>query len=65
MEWPAVHHLLAISPKPACLIAHNGLNFDFRILVHELRRTGMNKKYPIPEQVFINLFYEFYINKKH
>jgi hypothetical protein len=50
-EWPALHHLLKISLKPACLIAHNGLQFDFRILWHELDRNGLLKDYPIPEGV--------------
>ncbi|KAI1719259.1 hypothetical protein Ddc_08464 [Ditylenchus destructor] len=52
-EWPGVHHLLRLAPKPACLIAHNGLRFDFRIVLNELRRNYATlKHYPIPDDVY-------------
>lgn len=50
-EWPIVHLFLCNAPKPACLIAHNGLEYDFRILLHELKRFDMLNKYPIPAGV--------------
>ncbi|KAL3095303.1 hypothetical protein niasHS_007402 [Heterodera schachtii] len=61
-EWPGVVHLLQTVPKPACLVAHNGLNFDFRILCHELRKSDLFRTHPIPEQVYfldtLSCFYE-------
>uniref|UniRef100_A0A914HZH6 26S proteasome regulatory subunit RPN2 C-terminal domain-containing protein n=1 Tax=Globodera rostochiensis TaxID=31243 RepID=A0A914HZH6_GLORO len=61
-EWPGVAHLLQTAPKPACLIAHNGVNFDFRILCHELRKNDLLRSHPFPERVYfldsLSCFYE-------
>lgn len=38
--------------KPACLIAYNGLRFDFRILLMELKRYNLIKIFPIPNEVY-------------
>jgi hypothetical protein len=43
--------MLELVPKPACLVAHNGLTFDFRLLFHELRRADLLSKFPIPDNV--------------
>ncbi|CAK5039018.1 unnamed protein product [Meloidogyne enterolobii] len=50
-EWPGFHQMLSIAPKPACLIAHNGICFDFRLLMHELIQSNLLEKWPIPEGV--------------
>ncbi|CAK5015001.1 unnamed protein product [Meloidogyne enterolobii] len=44
--------MLSIAPKPACLIAHNGICFDFRLLMHELIQSNLLEKWPIPEGVY-------------
>lgn len=51
-EWPGVVQMLELVPKPACLVAHNGLTFDFRLLFHELRRADLLSKFPIPDNIF-------------
>ncbi|KAI1720575.1 hypothetical protein DdX_04813 [Ditylenchus destructor] len=52
-EWPVVYNLLQLAPKPACLIAHYGLRYDFRIILNELRRNYASLKiYPIPDDVY-------------
>lgn len=48
-----MHHFLELAPKPACLIAHNGVRFDYRILHFELERNLLNSIYPIPDQVYL------------
>uniref|UniRef100_A0A915D5A3 Uncharacterized protein n=1 Tax=Ditylenchus dipsaci TaxID=166011 RepID=A0A915D5A3_9BILA len=60
-EWPGFHHMLKIAAKPACLIAHNGLRYDYRILMHELKRNEQwLKHYPLPEQVvFVDSYLAF------
>ncbi|KAK5975852.1 hypothetical protein GCK32_006761 [Trichostrongylus colubriformis] len=51
-EWPAVRSFLELCPKPACLVAHNGLFFDYRVLYGELLRCGfIEKDMGIPEGV--------------
>ncbi|KIH62606.1 hypothetical protein ANCDUO_07112 [Ancylostoma duodenale] len=51
-EWPAVRAFLDSCPKPACLVAHNGLCFDYRVLYGELTRCGfIEKDMGIPEGV--------------
>jgi len=52
-EWPGIVQFLEVCPKPACLIAHNGVRFDFRLLFHELRRAKANgaELQPIPDNV--------------
>ncbi|KAL7071077.1 hypothetical protein ACQ4LE_010051 [Meloidogyne hapla] len=51
-EWPGFHQMLSVAPKPACLIAHNGICFDFRLLMHELIQSNLLEKWPIPEGVY-------------
>uniref|UniRef100_A0A7E4VYP3 Exonuclease domain-containing protein n=1 Tax=Panagrellus redivivus TaxID=6233 RepID=A0A7E4VYP3_PANRE len=51
-EWPIVHAFLSRLKKPACIIAHNGANFDFRLLYAELVKNKMMEKYPLPEDVY-------------
>jgi len=53
------HQMLSIAPKPACLIAHNGICFDFRLLMHELIQSNLLEKWPIPEGVYFKLFFIF------
>ncbi|WKY10630.1 hypothetical protein Q1695_002747 [Nippostrongylus brasiliensis] len=43
-EWPSIREFLDACPKPACLIAHNGMSFDFRALYGELSRCGFLEK---------------------
>lgn len=51
-EWPAVRAFLELCPKPACLVAHNGLSFDYRVLYGELTRCGfIEKDMGIPDGV--------------
>lgn len=51
-EWPLVHMFLQKQKKPACIIAHNGVNFDFRVLYWELKRNELLETYPIPEDIY-------------
>jgi len=51
-EWPLVQMFLKTQKTPACLIAHNGMKFDFRILYGELMRNKLLEEYPIPDGVF-------------
>ncbi|KAJ1373472.1 hypothetical protein KIN20_035877 [Parelaphostrongylus tenuis] len=51
-EWPAVRNFLDSCPKPACIVAHNGLCFDYRVLYGELSRCGfIEQDMGIPEGV--------------
>ncbi|CAJ0591772.1 unnamed protein product [Cylicocyclus nassatus] len=51
-EWLGVRAFLESCPKPACLVAHNGIYFDYRILYGELERCGfIEKDMGIPEDV--------------
>ncbi|XGW02910.1 hypothetical protein V3C99_014720 [Haemonchus contortus] len=43
-EWPWVRKFLDDCAKPVCLIAHNGMFFDFRTLYGELHRCGFIEK---------------------
>ncbi|ETN69962.1 hypothetical protein NECAME_14974 [Necator americanus] len=43
-EWPAVRAFLDSCPKPACLVAHNGVCFDYRVLYGEISRCGFIEK---------------------
>lgn len=40
-EWRAVRRVLAEALKPVCILAHNGIRFDYRVLFFELHRCGM------------------------
>ena len=51
-EWPAVQLFLRNLKKPACIVAHNGANFDFRVLYAELVRNKLLESYPMPEGIF-------------
>uniref|UniRef100_A0A914RYT7 DNA-directed DNA polymerase n=1 Tax=Parascaris equorum TaxID=6256 RepID=A0A914RYT7_PAREQ len=54
-------------PKPVCIIAHNGVKFDFRVLYAELDRHSLLNPNPIPEQVyFVDSYLMFMdLEKKH
>ncbi|VDO22253.1 unnamed protein product [Haemonchus placei] len=43
-EWPSIRKFLDDCAKPVCLIAHNGMFFDFRTLYGELHRCGFIEK---------------------
>ncbi|PAV71650.1 hypothetical protein WR25_13116 isoform B [Diploscapter pachys] len=52
-EWPSVLEFLNAVPKPACLVAHNGLMFDMRVLYFELKRYGfLEKNMGVPKDIF-------------
>ncbi|EFO23863.2 hypothetical protein LOAG_04618 [Loa loa] len=51
-EWNGVKLFLEQMRKPVCIIAHNGLRFDFRILHAEFERSGLLSANPIPDQVY-------------
>uniref|UniRef100_A0A914X2S1 Exonuclease domain-containing protein n=1 Tax=Plectus sambesii TaxID=2011161 RepID=A0A914X2S1_9BILA len=51
-EWPGIRHFLTTIPKPACLIAHYGLGFDFRLLSAEFERNKIPKNERLPDGVF-------------
>ncbi|TKR87981.1 hypothetical protein L596_012295 [Steinernema carpocapsae] len=52
-EWVGVLHMLQMTKKPACLVAHNGIRFDFRVLYAELARNGLlTSDAVIPEQIY-------------
>lgn len=37
-----INKFLEHSPKPVCLVAHNGNGFDYPILRAEIAKTGLN-----------------------
>ncbi|EPB78650.1 hypothetical protein ANCCEY_02288 [Ancylostoma ceylanicum] len=39
-EWLSMRAFLDECPKPVCLVAHNGIFFDYRVLYGELMRHG-------------------------
>ncbi|KAK6108902.1 hypothetical protein QQG55_33845 [Brugia pahangi] len=51
-EWKGLKLFLEQTRKPVCIIAHNGLRFDFRILYAEFERSGLLDINPIPNQVY-------------
>uniref|UniRef100_A0AC34QX85 Exonuclease domain-containing protein n=1 Tax=Panagrolaimus sp. JU765 TaxID=591449 RepID=A0AC34QX85_9BILA len=51
-EWPLVHMFLQKQRRPACIIAHNGVRFDFRVLYSELTKNKLLEEYPIPDDVY-------------
>ncbi|KAM3716533.1 Breast cancer metastasis-suppressor 1-like protein-A [Dirofilaria immitis] len=51
-EWKGIKLFLEQTRKPVCIIAHNGLRFDFRILHAEFERNGLLNISPIPDQVY-------------
>uniref|UniRef100_A0A915PY34 Exonuclease domain-containing protein n=1 Tax=Setaria digitata TaxID=48799 RepID=A0A915PY34_9BILA len=51
-EWKGVKLFLEQTKKPACIIAHNGVRFDFRVLYAEFERNGLLNANPIPDQVY-------------
>ncbi|KAL3985951.1 hypothetical protein ACH3XW_40760 [Acanthocheilonema viteae] len=51
-EWKGVKLFLEQMRKPVCIIAHNGLRFDFRLLHAEFERNGLLNSNPIPDQVY-------------
>uniref|UniRef100_A0A914QN59 Three prime repair exonuclease 1 n=1 Tax=Panagrolaimus davidi TaxID=227884 RepID=A0A914QN59_9BILA len=66
IEWPAVHAFLKNQKSPACIIAHNGANFDFRILYSELIRNKLLSSYPIPDGIyFLDSYLAFLDIEKH
>ncbi|ETN69961.1 hypothetical protein NECAME_14973, partial [Necator americanus] len=51
-EWPSIRCFLDECPKPVCLVAHNGIFFDYRVLYGELMRYGfIDKGLGIPKGV--------------
>uniref|UniRef100_A0AC34FDM0 Exonuclease domain-containing protein n=1 Tax=Panagrolaimus sp. ES5 TaxID=591445 RepID=A0AC34FDM0_9BILA len=67
VEWPAVHAFLKIQKSPAIIIAHNGANFDFRVLYSELVKNKLLEKYPLPDGIyFMDSYLAFLdIEKQH
>ncbi|CAG9531039.1 unnamed protein product [Cercopithifilaria johnstoni] len=51
-EWKGVKLFLEQTRKPVCIIAHNGLRYDFRLLHAEFERNGLLNTNPIPDQVY-------------
>uniref|UniRef100_A0A0R3RSB0 Exonuclease domain-containing protein n=1 Tax=Elaeophora elaphi TaxID=1147741 RepID=A0A0R3RSB0_9BILA len=51
-EWKGIKLFLEQMRKPVCIIAHNGLRFDFRLLHAEFERNGLLSVSPIPDQVY-------------
>jgi hypothetical protein len=52
-EWPIIQGVLRNLKKPACLIAHNDVKFDFRILFHLAMQHRLLEAYPIPEGIYL------------
>ncbi|CAD5231560.1 unnamed protein product [Bursaphelenchus xylophilus] len=50
-NWPIIRNFLDVLPAPIALIAHNGLNFDFRILLNELKRNDLMTSQIFKEKV--------------
>ncbi|VDN02381.1 unnamed protein product [Thelazia callipaeda] len=51
-EWKGVKLFLEHAPKPVCIVAHNGIKFDFRVLYAEFERNLLLSSNPIPDQVY-------------
>ncbi|VDK72852.1 unnamed protein product [Onchocerca ochengi] len=51
-EWKGVRLFLEHTRKPVCIIAHNGLRFDFRVLYAEFERNGLLNISPFPDEVY-------------
>ncbi|GMR59710.1 hypothetical protein PMAYCL1PPCAC_29905, partial [Pristionchus mayeri] len=51
-EWPGLLHVLKTAPKPACIVAHNALRYDMRVLHAELKRGALLEEGWLPEEVF-------------
>ncbi|KHN83959.1 hypothetical protein Tcan_04418 [Toxocara canis] len=66
-EWKGLQLFLEQMPKPVCIIAHNGIRFDFRVLFAELERHNLLKSKPMPEQVYFVDSYLMFLDleKKH
>ncbi|KAI6237090.1 hypothetical protein M3Y95_00228300 [Aphelenchoides besseyi] len=50
--WPLIRAILLSFPPPIALIAHNGMNFDYRILLSELQRYDLQKTHPFPKHIY-------------
>ncbi|GMT11425.1 hypothetical protein PFISCL1PPCAC_2722 [Pristionchus fissidentatus] len=51
-EWEGLRHLLKTAPKPACIVAHNALRYDMRVLHAELQRAQLLQDGWLPDDVF-------------
>ena len=52
VEWEGVKLFLEHLPKPVCILAHNGIKYDFRVLYAEFSRAGLLNLKPIPPKVY-------------
>uniref|UniRef100_A0A8R1UQ41 Exonuclease domain-containing protein n=1 Tax=Pristionchus pacificus TaxID=54126 RepID=A0A8R1UQ41_PRIPA len=51
-EWPGLRHVLKTAPKPTCIVAHNALRYDMRVLHVELQRAALLEDGWLPEEVY-------------
>ncbi|CAP36319.2 Protein CBG19000 [Caenorhabditis briggsae] len=51
-EWPAVIQFFNSFPKPALLVGHNAIKYDFRVIYGELQRNDLLEDYGIPPDVY-------------
>ncbi|CAI4222803.1 unnamed protein product [Auanema sp. JU1783] len=58
-EWPGVKHFLDGLKKPICFVAHNGLKFDFRILLAEMKRANIDVRENLGGCFFADSIYAF------
>lgn len=50
-SWPLFHAFLSSLEGSSVIIAHNGLRFDCRVLLSELRRTNLLDSHSIPSNI--------------
>ncbi|MFH4974961.1 hypothetical protein AB6A40_001670 [Gnathostoma spinigerum] len=52
VEWTGVRSFLETLPKPVCIISHNGIKYDYRVLHAELERRDLLQSKAFPDEVF-------------
>ncbi|VDD89593.1 unnamed protein product [Enterobius vermicularis] len=52
VEWEGVKLFLDQLPKPVCVLAHNGIKYDFRVLHAELLRAGLLQSNPFSSDIY-------------
>ncbi|CAD5225129.1 unnamed protein product [Bursaphelenchus okinawaensis] len=65
-SWPIINAYLDALPGPVALIAHNGFNFDYRVLLAELRRNNLTSTVFNEKVLFLDTYLAFKdIEKAH
>uniref|UniRef100_A0A0N5AX22 Exonuclease domain-containing protein n=1 Tax=Syphacia muris TaxID=451379 RepID=A0A0N5AX22_9BILA len=60
VEWKGIELFLQNLPKPLCILAHNGIKYDFQVLYAELRRINqLNSSLFSSEMYFVDTYAMF------